>query len=230
MKLHRKNLQLYWRKVPQRWLWGVPVANTDPEEDSHSQGIFGCFWILGLAKAEEGSVLHRQNSNVTVSMWSLTWIYNEERLQGCPRTLQLPIRKVFMPQIFAFAWKGRWVPAADPAYGIPSPCLGWGNWFCMGTHLQFQLAAASPASALLPCTVCTGFSPASSRKWELIYPPWLIFLHRNRNQIPQENDGFWKSLCLIYYRFSCSPWQCTVRVLLAFNIWWPWVTCAALAP
>lgn len=31
----------------------------------------------GLAKAEEGSLLHRQNSNAAVSAWSLTWICNE---------------------------------------------------------------------------------------------------------------------------------------------------------
>lgn len=181
----------------------------------------------GLAKAEEDSLLHRQNSNVTVSTWSLTWICNEERLSK--NTLQCPIRKVFKAQILAFVQNERWVPAADAAYGSPSPCLGWGNWVCRGHIWNCSWQIPSPASDLLPCTVCTGFSPASSRCWELIWPLWLIFLCRNRNQIPQENYEVWENLCLIRYRCSCSPWQCTVRVLLAFNIWWPWVTCTALA-
>lgn len=82
MELHINKLQLYWRKVPQCWLWGVPVANID---SWGKQGGFpqpGHFWLClnsgGLQRLRR-ALLHRQNSNVTVSMWSLTWICNESK-------------------------------------------------------------------------------------------------------------------------------------------------------
>lgn len=43
-----------------------------------------------------------------------------------------------------------WVLAAGPDNGSPSPCLGWGNWVCRGTHLQLQ-TGRYPA---LPRTCC----------------------------------------------------------------------------
>lgn len=75
-------------------------------EGSHS---LGCVWILGACKGWGGL---RQNPNVPVSIWSLTWICNEERLSK--NTLQWPTRKVFMAQILFFffffmKWKmGAW--------------------------------------------------------------------------------------------------------------------------
>lgn len=56
-----------------------------------------------------------------------------------------------------------WVLAAGPDNGSPPPCLGWGSWVCRGTPAIADWQIPSPASDLLPCTVCTGFFPASSR-------------------------------------------------------------------
>lgn len=230
MELHRKNWNFIGEKCPSVGCEGSLRQTLIPEESregSHSQGIFGCVGIPGACKGWGG--LAAAQTEFKCYCQHLEPDLNLQWRKAVQEHSSVPHKKGFQGSNPCFCAKWRWVPAADPAYGSPSPCLGWGNWVCRGHIWNCSWQIPSPASDLLPCTVCTGFSPASSRCWELIWPPWLIFLCRNRNQIPQENYEVWENLCLIRYRCSCSPWQCTVRVLLAFNIWWPWVTCTALA-
>lgn len=169
---------------------------------------FALLEFRGLGKAV-GSLLHKQNSNAAVSIWSVCWICNEGWLQACLRTPYNGLETTFLwfkSSVLHRIGDGCLLQFL-PIYGSPSSFSGWGNWVCRRTHAsQTCFPALFAQISLLP--------PVGS--WALVWPPWFIFLAKSRNQIPQENV-FWNSLCLIGHRLSCSPWQCTkVRVFITF--------------
>lgn len=172
-------------------LWQMLCFTKKPGRMPGVRISFALLEFTELEKAEDGLLLHWQNSNAACSIWSLSRICSEEKQErGCKAVQEYsqPRRNIlwFKSSLLHKAGDG-WLLQFLPM-GHPFPYAGEnryiGEHFCSCRLQQIIMAV----SDMLPCTVYTGFSPSSCRYLGINLVSVTDFsLSSSRNQIPLEN-------------------------------------------